>query len=88
MESKQQRSISLQAAQQLEAAVQLLSAYEDVTGRGLPDTPLLHFIKLYLEVGLLSQEAPTRFPAHGSCTGSGQDSVRVASVRSMVQLGC
>ncbi|GAB4819984.1 hypothetical protein N2152v2_007030 [Parachlorella kessleri] len=39
----------MQAVQQLKAAIKLLSAYEEVTGRGLPDTPLMHFINLYLE---------------------------------------
>lgn len=40
---------SVQAAQQLEAAGRLLEAYEAVTGRLLPDTPLMHFVQLYLE---------------------------------------
>lgn len=53
------------AAAQLDAAGRLLEAYEGVTGRGLPDTPLAHFVRLYLEV------RPGLFLAKGDGAGGG-----------------
>lgn len=44
--------------EKLEDAQELLQSYESMMRRGLPDTPLMHFVNLLIKVGRPSQRKP------------------------------